>query len=94
VTIDNTRIPLGRKEQAEFQKIHGAFIRQVLENTFSDPDYQKMSDQDKLKEAEAAIREAEDTAHDEMISRVMQRRLGTPQPQKAGGGLPLQPQER
>jgi hypothetical protein len=56
---------------------------------FSSADYTGLSDEQKIKEVEEGIREVDDAARDQMITRVVDRRLG-----RQEAGVPIGPPGR
>lgn len=91
LTVQNTKIPMSRGEQNEYLAMRGNVLRGVLSEMFQSPDYHALSDQDKITEVQETIRDVENFSRDEMISRLMERRLGREQgKQPAAPTLPME----
>jgi hypothetical protein len=88
LTIQNTKIPMSTKEQNEYLAMRGTVLRGALDRVFKSPDYQTLSDQDKVAEVQEMIRDVENFARDGMISRLVERRLG-PETGQQQNQLPL-----
>jgi hypothetical protein len=84
-----TKIPLGPREQGEYQELRAATARTALAKMFSDPQYKQMHDDEKLDEVRGMIRDGDAWALEEMMQRVVSRRLGN---QRQDQGLPAPPQ--
>jgi N12 class adenine-specific DNA methylase len=91
LTVQNTKIPMSRQEQNEYLGMRGNVLRGVLDEMFKSPDYQALNDQDKISEVQEAIRDVDNFARGEMISRLIERRLGPEQGQQQpqAGTLPM-----
>jgi len=76
VQVQNTPIPLGRAEQAEYQRLRGTLVRKVLEGTFASQEYKALSDEDKIDEVKGLVDEIETYAREEMTARLIERRVG------------------
>jgi hypothetical protein len=72
-----------------YQRMRGSLIRMLLGRMFSSADYTGLSDEQKIKEVEEGIREVDDAARDQMITRVVDRRLG-----RQEAGVPIGPPGR
>ncbi len=89
LTIGSLRVPMSRDERSEYQRMRGSLIRMLLGRMFSSQDYTSLSDEQKIKEVEEGIREVDDAARDQMITRVVDRRLG-----RQEAGVPMEPPGR
>jgi hypothetical protein len=76
IKYEGEKFPLGPKEQGEYQALRASSARDVLKQMIADPDYKKLDDEDKLKEVRSVVKDADGYAADEMMSRIVKRRLG------------------
>lgn len=90
ITVQNTKIPLTRDQQREYQLLRGTLLREVLGQTFDDPGYKSLDDQQKIKETQSVIRQVEDFSRDEMINRLVER-LDKKSPKEESNAVPMEP---
>jgi hypothetical protein len=90
VTVDDVKINLTRDERDAAQRMRGQYLQAYLGKLFSSAEYKAMTNEDKLQEAESAIRDAERDAHEQTIDAVLNKRLqrSASIPRTAPGSMP------
>lgn len=86
IKYQGLEIHLGPKEQAEYQEMRGKLVREQLGKMIEDPEYKKLSDEDKLFEIRGMVKDADAYNQEQMIDKLVGRRLGNKQPE----GLPME----
>ena len=76
LTAQDLKMPLGRAERAEYQKLRGNLLKMVLDKVIDTPEYKAQNDQEKIRDITEAVHQVENYARDQMTTRVIERRLG------------------
>jgi N12 class adenine-specific DNA methylase len=85
LTLQNQKIPMSRGERDEYQTMRGTLLRGMLDRVFSNPEYKALTDEEKIDEVNEVVRQVESYAREQMMGRVVNRRLG-----REESGVPME----